>query len=66
MLRAHSIGPKMIDYLELIGVERLSDLRGADPAELAFRINMELGRSHINATGGAALANLGALAKAER
>lgn len=33
MLRAHSIGPTMIRYLEEIGIGRLADLRGADAAE---------------------------------
>lgn len=63
MLKAHSIGPAMIGYLEMIGIERLADLRRRDPAELAFAINMELGRRHINAAGVAALANLVALAQ---
>ena len=31
MLRAYSIGPKMIAYLEEIGITRLDDLVGADP-----------------------------------
>ena len=34
MLRAHSIGPKMLGYLEEIGVERLADLKGADPLQI--------------------------------
>lgn len=66
MLAADSIGERMVDYLERIGIRRLADLRGADPADLAFRINMELGRNHINATGITALANLIALAGRER
>lgn len=64
MLRAHSIGPAMIGYLEMIGIVRLADLRLRDPDELAFCINAELGRRHINATGVRALANLVALARA--
>jgi hypothetical protein len=64
MLRAQSIGPAMIRHLEMIGVVRLADLRDRDPGELAFRINAELGRRHINATGVRALANLVALARA--
>lgn len=63
MLHARSIGPRMIDYLEAIGIETLGDLGGRDPVELAFAINMELGRRHINAAGIAALANLVALAE---
>ena len=63
MLKAHSIGPKMIFYLEEIGVERLSDLRGADAGELAMRIDIALGRKHMNRLGVAALRNLIALAE---
>lgn len=63
MLRAHSIGPRMIAYLEEIGIERLADLRGADPAELALRIDVALGRRHINRQGIEALRNLIALAE---
>ena len=62
MLRAHSIGPKMIGYLEEIGIERLSDLRGADVGEIAMRIDIALGRKHMNRLGVAALENLIALA----
>lgn len=65
MMAARSIGPKMVAHLESIGVEKLEDLRGADPRELALRINVELGRRHINETGVAALSNLVALANRE-
>lgn len=65
MLRAHSIGPTMVRYLEQIGIERLSDLVGAKAEELAFRIDILLGRKHMNRLGVAALANLIALAEAE-
>jgi nucleotidyltransferase/DNA polymerase involved in DNA repair len=65
MLRAHSIGPKMIRYLEEIGIERLSDLCGADAGELAFRIDVALGRKHMNRMGVAALQNLIDLAERE-
>ncbi|MBB6469617.1 hypothetical protein HNQ96_005507 [Aminobacter lissarensis] len=58
MRRAHSIGPQMIRYLEEIGIERLSELRGADPHEIAMRIDIALGRKHINSLGVAALRNL--------
>ncbi len=64
MMQAHSIGPKMVDYLQMIGIRELADLRDADPVELAFRIDMELGVKRMNAAGVAALANLVALAKA--
>lgn len=62
MLQAHSIGPTMVRYLEEIGVERLSELRGADAEEIAMRMNIALGRRHINSLGVAALRNLIALA----
>jgi nucleotidyltransferase/DNA polymerase involved in DNA repair len=65
MLKARSIGAKMVEYLERIGIERLSDLRGADPHVIAMRIDVELGRKHMNAMGVAAIANLVALAEAE-
>jgi hypothetical protein len=58
MRRAHSIGPQVIRYLEEIGIARLSDLRGADPHEIAMRIDIALGRKHINSLGVAALRNL--------
>ncbi|MDR6759676.1 hypothetical protein J2Y48_004994 [Mycoplana sp. BE70] len=65
MLRARSIGPTMVRYLEEIGIERLSDLIGASAEELAFRIDISLGRKHMNRLGVTALANLIALAEAE-
>jgi hypothetical protein len=66
MLRAHSIGPKMIAYLQEIGIERLSDLAGANPEEIAFRIDIALGRKHMNRLGVEALRNLIALADSKR
>ncbi|EHK57929.1 hypothetical protein [Allomesorhizobium alhagi] len=65
MLKAHSIGPRMISYLEKIGVETLSELRGADPQELAMRIDIALGRKHMNRLGVEALRNLVELAERE-
>lgn len=65
MLEAHSIGPRMIGYLQEIGIARLADLRGADAEELAMRINIALGRRHINGAGIAALKNLVELAGRE-
>lgn len=65
MLRAHSIGPTMVRYLEEIGVERLADLRGASAEEIAMRIDIALGRKHMNRLGVAALSNLIALADSE-
>lgn len=65
MLRAHSIGPTMIRYLEEIGIERLADLRGADPQQIAMRIDIAIGRKHINSLGVVALRNLIELANNE-
>lgn len=65
MLRAHSIGPKMIAWLEEIGIERLADLKGADAGEIAMRIDIALGRRHLNRLGVEALKNLIALAEAQ-
>jgi hypothetical protein len=55
----------MVSYLEEIGIRRLADLKGADPAELAMRIDIALGRHHMNRQGVAALANLVALADSQ-
>lgn len=66
MLRAYSIGPTMIRYLEEIGIERLADLRGADADAIAMRIDIALGRKHINSLGVAALRNLIELANNEQ
>ena len=63
MMRAHSIGPRMLAYLEEIGIERLSDLKGADAREIAMRIDIALGRKHMNRAGVEALRNLIALAE---
>lgn len=65
MLRAHSIGPRMVGYLEEIGIEKLSDLVGADAEEIAMRIDIALGRKHMNRMGVAAIHNLIALAESE-
>jgi hypothetical protein len=58
MLRAHSIGPKMISYLQDIGITRLDDLKGAEPLEIVMRIDISVGRKHMNSLGVAALRNL--------
>jgi hypothetical protein len=65
MLQAYSIGPKMIAYLQEIGIERLSDLKDADAGEIAMRVDIALGRKHMNRLGIAALENLIALAERE-
>lgn len=65
MRKAYSIGPKMIAWLEEIGIERLADLKGADAREIAMRIDIVLGRRHLNRLGVQALQNLIALADAQ-
>jgi hypothetical protein len=65
MLRAYSIGPRMIHYLEEIGIERLEDLAGADPGEIAMRIDIASGRRPLNRFGHEALRNLIELANRE-
>lgn len=52
------MGPRMVDYLEMVGVETFAELAFADAHELRLRINAHLGRPHINAMGVRALANL--------
>jgi hypothetical protein len=64
MLRAYSIGPKMIAYLEEIGITRLEELVDADPLVIAMRIDIALGK-HLNRLGIAALTNLIELAERE-
>ncbi|MGE6782414.1 hypothetical protein ACQKGL_07820 [Ensifer adhaerens] len=58
MMQAKSIGPRMVGYLQEIGIERLEDLTAANAEDLAFRINATLGRRHINSVGIRALENL--------
>jgi hypothetical protein len=65
MLRAYSIGPRMIHYLEEAGIERLEDLAGANPEELAMRIDIVSGRRPLNRFGHEALRNLVELANRE-
>jgi predicted flap endonuclease-1-like 5' DNA nuclease len=65
MQKVRSIGPKVIDNLESIGIRRMADLRDLKPEEIAFRINCELGKRRINKTGVAALAGLVVAARAE-
>jgi hypothetical protein len=66
MLRAHSIGPRMIGYLEEIGIERLSDVPNDSAEMLAMRIDVVIGRKHMNRLGVAALHNLIELAREEQ
>ena len=65
MLRAHSIGPRMLEWLQEIGIERLADLKGADAGEIAMRINIALGHRRLNCMGVSALRSLIELADKE-
>jgi hypothetical protein len=65
MLRAYSIGPRMIHYLEEAGIERLEDLVGADPGEIVMRIDIASGRRPLNRFGREAVRNLIELANHE-
>jgi nucleotidyltransferase/DNA polymerase involved in DNA repair len=65
MRKAHSIGPRMIAYLEEIGVRRLDDLVDADADDLAMRIDIVLGARRLNRLGIEALQNLIELAGRE-
>lgn len=64
LLGAHQMGPKMVEYLELIGVATLQALAKRNPAQLRHAINAHLGRPHINAMGEYALEQAVAAAKA--
>ena len=65
MLRAYSIGPTMVAYLDQAGIRRLDDLVGADAEEIAMRIEIATGHKHLNKWGIAALRNLIELAEKE-
>lgn len=59
-------GPRMADYLEMIGIASFDELADADAHELRIRVNPHLGRPHINAMGVRAFANAIAAAIADR
>lgn len=60
--RAHSIGPKVISWLEQAGYEKLSDFADETPENIGFRVEIATGnRRNNNALN--AYANLIALAK---
>ena len=44
MLSVELCGERVLMRLDTIGVERLADLRGRDPWDLMFEINLEAGR----------------------
>lgn len=55
--RAHSIGPKMIQWIEAAGYQRLDEFRGQNANDLAFRIEIETGIK-MNGNARKALQNL--------
>ena len=63
LLTAYSMGPKMVEYLEKVGIDALCEFARSDARELVLRTNAMLGRPHINAAGVAALENAIAVAR---
>ena len=57
VLSAYSMGPKMVGYLEAIGIDRLEALAASDAGTLAANINHHIGRPLMNSMGVAALEN---------
>ena len=58
MLAVHQIGPTMVKYLEMVGINSFEDLKRHSAQELQLGINAVLGKQHINAAGLKALQNL--------
>ena len=57
LLKVPLFGPRMIEYLELVGISALDELAEQSPEELQARINQKLGFRHINRMGLKALDN---------
>lgn len=64
MLKAFSIGPKMITYLESAGIRTFAELAERDAESLLLQIHVETGVK-LNKLGLDALANLVALAQSD-
>ena len=62
MLKAHSIGPKMVSYLEQSGIRHLHELADRKAADVLFQIEVETGVK-LNVMGERALENLINLAR---
>ena len=62
---AHSIGPKVISWLEQAGYEKLDDFVEETPENISFRIEIATGNCR-NQNALSAYANLIALAKEQR
>ncbi|HHI88349.1 MAG TPA: hypothetical protein ENK01_00215 [Hellea balneolensis] len=63
ILAVYNAGPKMLAYLESIGIESLAELAQHDASQLRFMINAELGKPHINALGERVLADIVRMAR---
>ena len=48
MLQAKSVGPKIVEYMEMLGFETLTELREENAVELAMRVDDMLGTSWAN------------------
>lgn len=57
LLRVRLLGPKMVQYLELIGVSPLAELVRSDAIEPQLRFNAALGRRYVDKMGLRALEN---------
>ena len=57
LLAVPLFGPRMIEYLELLGISTLDELAEQSAEELQARINEKLGFRHINRMGVRALEN---------
>lgn len=47
MLQAYSVGDKIVEYLDLIGVETLEELKDESAQELVERICEATGKTHM-------------------
>ena len=63
LLETPEVGPKMVGYLEDIGIADMKALAAADPAILRLRINAHLGEPRLNTKGQDALAAMIATAR---
>jgi hypothetical protein len=64
MLKAFSIGPKMVAYLESAGIRTFAELAERDAESLLLQIHVETGVK-LNKMGLDALANLVVMAKSD-
>ncbi|MEP3278840.1 MAG: hypothetical protein ABJN26_19735 [Stappiaceae bacterium] len=48
MMQSYAIGPKMVDYLNQIGINKRTKLAKADPREISERIHQVIGDPNIS------------------